>query len=462
MFTVIRHSWPLLLGIMLLMVGNGIQGTLLGIRGNIEGFGTYHMSIVMSAYFVGFLFGSRLTPEMIRKVGHVRVFAALGSLISAVLILYAAAPDWVAWAVMRVVIGFCFSGVYITAESWLNASATNETRGQTLSAYMIMQMVGIIAAQILLNVGDPGGYLLFVIPSVLVSLAFTPILLSASPAPVFATTKRMSFKELFRASPLGCVGMFLMGGVFSALFGMASVWGGMAGLTVSEISIFVAAIYVGGLVCQYPIGWMSDRMDRRLLILILGAVGGVLMLMVTLLQPHFVVLVIVAAVGGGIANPVYSLLVAYTNDFLDSSDMASASAGLLFINGLGAITGPLTTGWLMEVVGPFGFFLYLGVLNALIAVYAAWRMTRRPSMDSSETGAFAVLSPSASPIAVEAVLEAAQEEAHSAEEAALEAEGVANAAAAADADAGSSAGSSAQTDETHADETQSGEPPRAG
>jgi len=175
-----------------------------------------------------------------------------------------------------------------------------------------------------------------------------------------------------------------------------------------------------------------------------------------------VVLVIVAAVGGGIANPVYSLLVAYTNDFLDSSDMASASAGLLFINGLGAITGPLTTGWLMEVVGPFGFFLYLGVLNALIAVYAAWRMTRRPSMDSSETGAFAVLSPSASPIAVEAVLEAAQEEAHSAEEAALEAEGAANAAAAADADAGSSAGSSAQTDETHADETQSGEPPRAG
>ena len=412
MLGVLRNSWPLLLGVMLLMVGNGIQGTLLGIRGNIEGFGTYQMSIVMSAYFVGFLFGSRLTPEMIRKVGHVRVFAALGSLISAVLILYAAAPDWMAWAFMRVIIGFSFSGVYITAESWLNASATNETRGQTLSAYMIMQMVGIIAAQVLINVGDASGYLLFVIPSVLVSLAFTPILLSASPAPAFATTKRMSFRALWEASPLGCVGMFLMGGVFSALFGMASVWGGIKGLSVPEISIFVAAIYVGGLVFQYPIGWVSDRMDRRLLILGLGALGAVSMLLVVLANPGFVVLVIMAAVAGGIANPLYSLLVAYTNDFLDSSDMASASAGLLFINGVGAITGPVITGWLMEVFGQLGFFVYLAVLNAFIAAYAGWRMTRRPAMDTADTGAFAILSPSASPIAVEAVLEAAQEEAH--------------------------------------------------
>jgi MFS family permease len=398
---------------MLLMVGNGIQGTLLGIRGNLEGFGTFEMSIVMSAYFVGFLFGSRLVPEMIRKVGHVRVFAALGSMISAVLILYAAAPDWVAWALMRVIIGFSFSGVYITAESWLNASATNETRGQTLSAYMIMQMVGIIAAQILINVGDAGGYLLFVIPSVLVSLAFTPILLSASPAPAFATSKRMSFKALWEASPLGCVGMFLMGGVFSALFGMASVWGGIKGLSVPQISVFVAAIYVGGLVFQYPIGWMSDRMDRRLLILALGAAGAASMMIVVLFDPGFGVLVVMAALAGGIANPLYSLLVAYTNDFLDSADMASASAGLLFINGVGAITGPMITGWLMEGVGQIGFFLYLAVLNALIAGYAAWRMTRRPAMDSADTGAFAILSPSASPIAVGTVLEAAQEGAHS-------------------------------------------------
>ncbi|MBD3787894.1 MAG: UbiA family prenyltransferase, partial [Sphingomonadales bacterium] len=225
MLTVLRQSWPLLLGIMLLMVGNGMQGTLLGIRGDIEGIGTYEMSIVMSAYFAGFLFGSQWTPVMIRRVGHVRVFAALGSLISAVLILYAAVPHWIAWTLMRVVIGLSFSGVYITAESWLNASSTNDTRGQALSAYMIVQMIGIITGQALMNTADPAGYLLFVIPSVLVSLAFTPILLSVAPAPTFAEVRRLPFKKLFHASPLGVVGMFLMGGTFSAIFGMAAVGG---------------------------------------------------------------------------------------------------------------------------------------------------------------------------------------------------------------------------------------------
>ncbi|MBW6506643.1 MAG: MFS transporter [Rhodobacteraceae bacterium] len=411
MLTVLRTTWPLLLGVMLLMVGNGMQGTLLGIRGAIEGIGTYQMSVVMSAYFFGFLLGSRLTPGLIRRVGHVRVFAALGSLISAVLVLYAAAPHWVAWALMRVLIGFSFSGVYITAESWLNAASTNETRGQSLSAYMIVQMIGIIIAQLLMNTGDPSGFMLFIIPSVLVSLSFTPILLSVAPAPVFETTARMSFRRLFEVSPLGCVGIFLMGGVFSALFGMASVWGGRAGLSVPQISAFVAAVYVGGLLLQYPIGWASDRMDRRLLVLGLSALGAVLTGAVFLFDPGFVVLLLMAAAIGGIANPIYSLLLAHTNDFLDQTDMASASAGLLFINGVGAISGPLVTGWLMEVAGDGGFFLYIGVLMAAIAAYAGWRMTRRAGLPSDLTGAFAVLSPSASPLAVEAALEAAQEHA---------------------------------------------------
>ena len=170
MLTVLRNTWALLLGILLLMLGNGMQGTLLGIRGGIGGFTTFQMSVVMSCYFVGFLFGSRLAPDMIRRVGHVRVFAALGSMISAVLVMYAAAPEWIVWAVLRVLIGFSFSGVYITAESWLNNASTNETRGQSLSLYLIVQMIGIIVAQMLLNVGDPSGYILFIIPSVLVSL----------------------------------------------------------------------------------------------------------------------------------------------------------------------------------------------------------------------------------------------------------------------------------------------------
>ncbi len=403
MLTVLRTTWPLLLGILLLMVGNGMQGTLLGIRGNIEGISTTQMSVVMSSYFAGFLLGSRVVPGMIQKVGHVRVFAALGSLISSLLILYAVAPHWVAWSVMRLLIGFCFSGVYITSESWLNASTSNESRGQAMSAYMIVQMLGIVSAQLLMNTADPAGYLLFVIPSVLVSLSFLPILLSTQPAPQFATMKRMSFGKLFNVSPLGCVGIFLMGGVFSALFGMASVWGSTKGLTVTEISAFVAAIYAGGLVLQYPIGWLSDHSDRRMIVLGLAVLGFVTSFATFLLDPGIWGLLLAAALVGGVANPIYSLLLAYTNDFLDASDMAAASAGLLFINGVGAMAGPLITGWVMSVMGPDGFWIYIGLLLVVLAAYTGWRRTRRaaPAQDQN----FAVIAPSATPLAVEAALE---------------------------------------------------------
>jgi MFS family permease len=271
---------------------------------------------------------------------------------------------------------------------------------------MIVQMIGIIAGQALMTVGDPAGYLLFVIPSVLVSLSFTPILLSVAPAPAFDSARPMRLAQLMRASPLGCVGMFLMGGVFSALFGMASVWGMGVGLSVRQISAFIAAVYVGGLVFQYPIGWVSDRYDRRVLILGLAVTGALAMGLAAALQPGFTVLLLLACIAGGIANPLYSLLVAYTNDFLDKTEMAGASAGLLAINGVGAIIGPILTGWLIETVGGGGFFLYIAVQMALLAVYAAWRMTRRRRAE--HIGSFAMLSPSASTLAVEAAMEAAQ------------------------------------------------------
>ncbi len=402
MLTVLRTTWPLLLGILLFMVGNGMQGTLLGVRGGIEGIPTSLMSVVMAGYFGGFVLGSLAVPPMIQRVGHVRVFAALGSLISAVLILYAAAPHWIAWAVLRLLIGFCFCGVYITAESWVNASATNETRGQAMSAYFIMQMLGLVTGQALLNVGDPAGWMLFVIPSVLVSLAFTPILLAQVQAPRFEQIKPMSLPRLYRASPLGCVGIFLVGGVFSALLGMGAVWGAVIGLDVKQISAFVAAISVGGLLAQYPIGWLSDRLDRRKLIIALSGFGAAVAAVVAVADLGIWGYLLAAALVGGVANPVYALLIAYTNDFLDASDMAAASAGLLLVNGAGSVFGPILTGWLMTLIGPEGFWIYMGVLLAMLTAYGGWRMTQRatPSVDQS----FAVLLPAATPVAVEAAL----------------------------------------------------------
>lgn len=401
MLFVLRNSWALLLGMMLLLLGNGLQGTLLGIRGAIEGFPASTMAWVMSAYYVGFLLGTRRIAVMIRRVGHVRVFSALASLVSAAFILYSVAPSPELWIGLRLLVGFCFAGLYVVAESWLNEAATNETRGQALSLYMIVQMVGIISAQALVNFADPSGYTLFIIMSVLVSISFAPILLTVSAAPAYQTTKPMTLRQLFAISPLGCVGTFTLGGVYAAIFGMASVFGTTRGLSVSQISAFVAAIYFGGLVCQFPIGWASDRMDRRVLITGLTALGALVTLFAFVMPEALWLLLVVAFLIGGVANPLYSLLIAYTNDFLDHSDMAAASGGLLFINGLGAISGPFVIGWLMTWLGADGYFLFLAILFAAVTGYAAWRMTRRAAPAVDKTTTYAPVLSQASPVAME-------------------------------------------------------------
>lgn len=410
MIQVLSSAWALLFGMFLLMLGNGMQGTLLGIRGELEGFDTFKMSIVMSAYFVGFLGGSRLAPRMIQRVGHVRVFAALASAISAVMILYPTFPNVAVWTVGRVLIGFCFSAVYVTAESWLNNAADNSNRGQALSLYMIVQTLGIVAAQALLLTADPSGFVLFVIPSVLVSLAVTPILLSISPTPAFERTKPMSLKELMGFSPLGCVGMFILGGIFSAQFGMSSVYGAEAGLSVPQISTFVATFFIGAVILQYPIGWVSDRMDRRHLIIAVSIVGGAGSILGMMYGHIFTLLLVSAFIIGGMANPLYSLLIAHTNDFLEHDDMAAASGGLLFINGLGAILGPMITGWMMGTsLGPAGFYLFTVVLFAAMIVYASYRATVRAAPNSDDTGSYVPMAPTATAVALEIAQEYAIE-----------------------------------------------------
>ena len=399
MFTVLGNTWALMLGMMLLMVGNGLQGTLIGIRGEIEGFSTIELSIVMSAYFVGFLGASQLVPELIRRVGHVRVFAALASFISAVLIAYPLLTNPIFWSVGRVVIGFCYCGVYITAESWLNNSVDNEKRGQALSLYMIVQMVGIVSAQGVLALGNPNGYSLFIIISILVSISFAPILLSISPAPAFERTKLMTLSRLFTSSPLACVGMFLLGGVFSAQFGMSAVFGAQIGLSLSQISLFVASFYIGAMIFQYPIGWVSDKMDRRLLILLISAASATGSASAYFAGGYFFALVFAAFLVGGLTNPLYSLLIAHANDFIEYEDMASAAAGLLFVNGVGAVSGPIIIGYAMNAFGPEIFFVIIALLMATLAIYAGYRMTQRATV--SDTLSYAAVLPNSTGVAVE-------------------------------------------------------------
>jgi len=411
MIKTLAGVWGLLLGIILIMLGNGMHFTLIGLRGGIESFSATELSVVTSGYFLGFLSGARIAPIMIRRVGHLRVFAALGSFMSAGLIAFPMLTEPWAWTLLRVLIGFCMSGIYVVAESWLNAASTNETRGKVLSAYMIAQTLGIIGAQGLLTLGDAATSALFIGASILVSISFAPILLSATPVPSIDVARPMSLLKLFRGSPLGTVGIFLLGSIYATQSGMGAVFGSQIDMSTTQIALFVAMLFAGALLMQYPVGWLSDRMDRRKLIFgaaVLGAISCGLGWLVRGGLPAFIPLdglwplMAAAFFAGGVTTPLYALFLAYTNDALSAEDMPAASGGLVFTFGLGAILGPLATGWAMERVGPFAFWLVLGATFGAIALYALYRMTQRPTAPVSETDSYLGVVPTSSVVAVEA------------------------------------------------------------
>ncbi len=402
MIQVLSGVWALLLGIVLIMLGNGMHFTLIGLRGGIEGFSAAELAVVTSGYFMGFLSGARFTPLLIRRVGHVRVFAALGSFMSAGLIAFPLLTEPWAWTFLRLLLGFCMSGIYVAAESWLNNAATNESRGKVLSAYMIAQTLGIIGAQGLLTLGDAGTSVLFICASILVSVSFAPILLSVATVPATEVARPMSLRDLFSSSPLGTVGIFLLGSVYATQSGMGAVFGSQIGLSAAQIALFVAMLFAGALVLQYPIGWLSDQMDRRKLIFGAATLGAASCALGWMTGGGLWLMMVAAFFAGGVTTPLYALFLAYTNDFLSAEDMASASGGLVFTFGLGAIAGPLAAGWAMQWLGPFAFWLVLGATFSAIAMYALYRMTQRPVVPVQETESYLAVLPTASPVAVEA------------------------------------------------------------
>ena len=383
MVQVLYSVWALLLGVVLIMLGNGMHSTLIGLRGDLEGFSAASLAIIASGYFAGFLSGARLAPVMIRRVGHVRVFAALGSFMSAGLIAFPLVTEPWVWTLLRLLVGFCMSGIYVASESWLNNAATNETRGKILSAYMIAQTLGIIGAQGLLTLGDAATSALFIGASILVSVSFAPILLSVSPAPAIEVAQPMSMRRLFESSPLGTVGVFVLGATYAIQSGMGAVFGAQIGLPPAQIALFVAMLFAGALFLQYPIGWLSDRMDRRKLIFGASVIGFLSCALGWVSGGGTWLLMTAAFFAGGVTAPLYALLLAYTNDFLSTDEMPAASGGLVFTFGMGAIAGPLLVGWAMEGIGPFAFWIVLGATFAIMALYALYRMTQRaaPSAD---------------------------------------------------------------------------------
>ncbi len=423
MNVIVSATWPLFLGIALIMLANGLQGTLLGLRASLEAFPTTVTGLVMSAYYVGFLAGSRLSTKVVTQVGHVRTFAALASLASVSVLLHSVFVDPASWAVMRLLTGFSYAGLYVVAESWLNDRATNETRGQLLSIYMVVMYAGLASGQFMLNLADPAGYDLFILSSVMVSLALIPMLVTVGAAPEISTPSPVGVRELFRISPLGVVGSVATGMTNGGFFGMGAVYAAAVGLSVGEISFFMAATVIGGIALQWPIGKLSDMIDRRIVLAGVTIAAAACALAAILFGAVSTpVLLACAAAYGAASFPMYSLSIAHTNDRLEMDQIVPASGTLVLLGGIGAILGPVSASGAMAVTGPEGFFWYLLAGHAALGAFALYRMTRRPAIPLDEQGPSVPLGPRPSPIAVAAAQEWAVEEAEGATEPELDLE----------------------------------------
>jgi MFS family permease len=369
------------------MLGDGLQGTLLAVRADLEGFSATLTGLIMSTFYLGFLLGSIMTPRLTIKVGHIRVFAAFAALSSAAILIHALFVTVPVWIAMRLVSGFCFAGLYIVAESWLNDSATNETRGKLLSIYMVVTYIGVGAGQLLLNLADPVAYPLFILTSVLISIAVVPLLLSAGSPPTFQDSVRISLLQLYRLTPLGIVGMFAVGMVTATFFALGPVYAQRMGLGIKDISYFMAAAVVGTVILQGPIGALSDRFDRRMILTLVTVLTALAALLCIPAAQHSTnALFLAIAIFGGLAFPLYSVCIAYTNDHLDPNQMIAASGALVLVGGLGAITGPVLFASIMDRFGIQALFWSIAWVHGLTGLFAIYRMIRSKPVPLDKQG----------------------------------------------------------------------------
>ena len=381
-------TWALFAGFGLLMMGNGLQGSLLGIRSESEGFSTFATGAVMACYFAGFLFGSKMAIKALGNVGHIRVFAALASMASTSVLIHAIAVTPVTWALMRFVTGLCFAGLYVVAESWLNEMATNQNRGRLLAIYMVVGMGGLAAGQLFLNFGSPDGFELFVVASVMVSLAAVPVSLSASSAPPLRQIVPFPIREVWRIVPSGVVTSFFGGMAAGALMGMGAVYAANAGLSPGRIGLFMAAPMIGAVILQFPIGIVSDRVPRRGVIFVVALAAMLVSVALVVVDPATALALVLMAVLGGTMFPLYSLGIAYTNDWLPQDKILGAASGLVFINGLGAVCGPLLASALIFGLDNSAFFWSTAVTHAAIVAYIGYRIVAKDGVRVEDQGDF--------------------------------------------------------------------------
>lgn len=406
----LKSSWALFLGLWLIMAGNGLQGSLVAIRAQMEVFGNTVTGLIMAGYFAGFFLGSFIVPTLLARVGHVRVFAALAAMASLAILIYPLFVHPVAWIAMRVITGLAYAGLYVVCESWMNEKATNENRGQMLAVYMVVSLTGIAAGQLLLNIYPPSDFQLFTVVSVLISVAAIPVLLSATAAPVVEAPERLGPLKLYRLSPLGVVAITFSGVMMGIVMGMGPAYAYQMFGT-SFAALFMMAVFIGGFLFTWPVGRLSDRFDRRTVIVCVALLCGVTAVLSTLFpEPQtqgerFIaayqdgnsteiiqgVLLLATLIFGGFALPLYSLSIAHTNDYLTPSQLVGASSTLVMANGFGAMLGPNLAGLAMDLSGSRGYFVSLAGVSFVLVLFGLWRMTRRPPLPAEEQGSFVAI-----------------------------------------------------------------------
>ena len=398
MFKILKSSWALFTGYFILMVAHGFQGNLLGVRSVIEEFNFLATGSIMSGYFVGYFIGANSIPNLVSRVGHIRVFAALASMASLSILIHAVFVNPIIWTMARFITGFALVGIFIVMESWLNDRANNRTRGQLLSVYMFITLIGISLGSLLLNFSSPDKYEPFILISLLLSFALIPILLTKRKAPKFKKQGFINIKGLFKTSPLATVSMFCTGLIHSALFSLGAVYAAKMNFTIFEISLLLFIITVCGGLFQWPIGYFSDKSDRRLIIIICTFVAAVFaflaiyvsgaslenMYLAISADRNKILFFLFFGIYAGMAIPLFTLNLAYINDYMEKAKFVSAGAGMQIIFGLGAMMGPFLCSTLMSAFGTNGFFIYLLIFHLIIGLFGLYRITRREAVENPD------------------------------------------------------------------------------
>ncbi len=376
----------LLISVSILLTGQGLQGTLLPVRAGLESFSTIAIGAMGALYFLGFTVGCLKGGELVKRVGHVRVFLAMTALASSAPLVHTLVVNPIAWGVLRALTGFCFAALYVVIESWLNERSSNENRGIVFSTYALITLTVMAGGQMMTVLADPAGSELFIIASILVSLGAVPIALSLSASPEQPQSTTVDIGKLFRISPTGTVGCLAAGFANGAFWALAPVYTAGIADDTRLAAWFMTAAVIGGAALQWPLGLWSDRVSRRVVMITIAVAGALAGAALSLFANDltFLSICLLGACWGGLAFTLYTIAVAYANDYADPDEFVMVSGGLLLMYGVGAIAGPFIASAVMTVRGPGDLFLFGAAIHLLLAIYAVIRVVWRGPQELEE------------------------------------------------------------------------------